>query len=453
MKAQIIQQKFSYTFQYKEKCCKRCSFNAFHAIHFVICVFSFTILKIVSGQHSFIKKVAWLFSGLFVVQIINLLFAMLLPRIYSPEQFAVFGIFLSTVLIFFEINNFRLDQALMLPKDEDESIFIYQKAVGYSSLFSLGLAILWLLYRLSPFFNEIYASLGWTPLSIFLQGVIQPTISYSNRIQSYKLINVSRISQAFITGSVSCLPLLTGSDKIYLIEGFIAGQLASIIILISLIYKNLKSFDKSRSFSIQTYIKFPKYGTWSSLLNTISRNAIVYILNIFFTPQLVGLYTFTNRLVQAPIGLITSSIGQAYFRDASHAASHQELKQLTNHIQKILTQIALVPVVIALFFGPHIFAFLFGEEWRPAGEIARYLSLWYGTTLVITPLSMLVDVKGRLKWELGYNICFAVARISLLLLGGFYLNFRWTMILFCAISVIFNLYLLIFVRQIVNDEN
>lgn len=404
-------------------------------------------------QNSFLQKVAWLFSGLFIVQVVNLLFAMILPRIYQPEQFALFGIFLSTVLIIFEVNNFRLDQALMLPQDDDESIFIYRKAVGYSTLLSLVLGIIWLAYSLSPIFNAAYSSLGWMPLSIFLQGIIQPTLSYCNRIQAYQKINTARISQAIVTGSVSCIPLITGSHKIYLIEGFIAGQIASLIFLTTLIYKNLKSYNKSKSFTIQPYMKFPKYGTWSSLLNTISRNAIVYILNIFFTPQLVGLYTFTNRLVQAPLGLITSSIGQAYFRDASHATNPQELKQLTNTIQKILTQIALIPVISALFFGPDIFGFLFGEEWRAAGEIARYLSLWYGTTLVVTPLSMLVDVKGRLKWELGYNICFATARIGLLLIGGIWLNFQWTMILFCLISVIFNLYLLIFVRQIITDEN
>lgn len=341
----------------------------------------------------------------------------------------------------------------MLPKNDDESIFIYQKAVRYSTLFSLSLGILWFIYSISPIFSHTYSSLGWIPISVFLQGIIQPTLCYCNRIQAYKKINTARISQAIVTGIVSCLPLITGSQKIYLIEGFIAGQTASILFLITLIYNNFKKHNKSKSFTIQPYIKFPKYGTWSSLLNTISRNAIVYILNIFFTPQLVGLYTFTNRLVQAPLGLITSSIGQAYFRDASHATNQQELRKLTNTIQKILVQLALIPVITALFFGPSIFGFLFGDEWRAAGEIARYLSLWYGTTLVVTPLSMLVDVKGHLKWELGYNICFAVARLSLLLIGGLWLNFQWTMILFCAISVIFNFYLLIFVRQIISDEN
>lgn len=399
------------------------------------------------------QKAAWLFSGLFIVQMINLLFAMILPRIYQPEQFAVFGIFLSTVLIIFEVNNFRLDQALMLPKDDDESLFIYQNAVRYSTVLSLALGIIWVIYYFSPVFNHTYSSLGWIPVSVFLQGIIQPTLSYCNRIQAYRKINTARISQAIITGAVSCLPLITGSQKIYLIEGFIAGQSASTLTFIYLIYKNLNPTDKNKNFTIQPYIQFPKYGTWSSFLNTISRNSIVYILSVFFTPQLVGLYTFTNRLVQAPLGLITSSIGQAYFRDASHAANSGELQQLTNSIQKILTQIAVIPVITALFFGPAIFALLFGEEWRAAGEIARYLSLWYGTTLVITPLSMLVDVKGRLKWELGYNICFAIVRIGLLLIGGIWLSFQWTMILFCLISVIFNLYLLIFVRQIITDEN
>ncbi len=417
-----------------------------------LCIFISNIIK-VPKQQSFLQKVAWLFSGLFIAQVINLLFSMLLPRIYSPEQFAVFGIFLSTVLILFEVNNFRLDQALMLPEDNEESIFIYRKSIFYSTLLSMLLFVIWWIYSLSPWFQKEYSTLFWIPVSVFLQGIIQPTISYCNRIQAYNTINSSRIIQALTTGIVSCLPFWTGSSKIYLTEGFIAGQLVSLIFLINLVYKNLSVKIKSKNLTIQPYIQFPRYGTWSSLLNTVSRNSIVYILSYFFSPYFVGLYTFTNRLVQAPIGLMTSSIGQAYFRDASRTKDAQELRQLTFTIQKVLTQIAVIPVLLALFLGPDIFELLFGKEWRPAGEIARYLSLWYGTTLIITPLSMLIDVKGKLKWELGYNLCFAVARTGLLVAGGYFLNFKWTMLLFCSVSVIFNLYLLIFVRKIIKDEN
>jgi O-antigen/teichoic acid export membrane protein len=407
----------------------------------------------VPTKNSFLQKVTWLFSGLFLVQVINLSFALLLPKIYSPQNFSLFGIFISTVLIFSEIVNLRLDQALMIPKNEEESIFIYKKAIKSATIISFIVSIGIGIYYFSPWYHSEYSGFLWIPLSIILQGWIQPTLSYCNRVQAYKKINTSRVLQALIMGLVSCLPFILYTKKIFLIEGYIAGQFISLIFLIPLIYKNLNYKIETKNLSIQPFIKFPKYGTFSSLLNTISRNSVIYILNFFFTPYLVGLYTFTNRLVQAPIGLVTSSIGQAYFRDASMAENSQELKRLTFSIERILAIIAVVPVSIALLWGPNIFEFLFGTEWRGAGEIARYLALWYGTSLIVTPLSMLIDVKGHLKWELGYNFIFAIFRIGVLIWGGLWGDFKWTMILFCIVSVVFNLYLLVYIRQLVQHEN
>lgn len=403
-------------------------------------------------EQKLIKNISKIFSGLAIVQIINFLFALVLPRIYVPEDFAIFGIFIATTLILFEVVNLRLDQALMIPKNELESIFIYKKSIGIG----IGMALIILsMIACLIFFNFItstYFSLLWIPMSIFLQGILQPTFTYLNRIQQYSWMNISRILQVLVTGVVSCSPLIFSTQKVWLIEGFIAGQVVAILCVLPFIFKNLTTPTNDDSLSLNAYWDFPKYGAISSLLNNLSRNSVVYILTYFFSAHWVGLYTFTHRLVQAPLGMVTSSVGQIFFREASISSSPSQLKTLTQTIEKSLSILASIPVIIALFFGPAIFSFLFGEEWRSAGEVARYLALWYGTSLVVTPLSMLIDVKGRLKWELAYNIIFAICRIGLLIIGGIIGDFKWTMLLFCAISVVFNIYLWIFVRQIIQDE-
>lgn len=406
-----------------------------------------------SLQPSFIRNVSKIFSGLFIVQVINVLFALILPRIYAPEDFALFGIFLSTTLILFEVINLRLDQALMLPKDDVESIFLYKKSIRYAVYISaISFLLMGILYY-THIINSSHFILLWIPLSLLLQGIIQPTMTFLNRVQQYSMMNIMRISQVLVTGIISCLPFIITSEKIYLIEGFIAGQLSVIFISSSIISKNLFTNTDKNQYNLQVYWNFPKYGAISSLLNNLSRNSIVYVLSIFFTPQIVGLYTFTNRLVQAPLGMITSSVGQIFFREASQNTSSEHLKFLTSKVERSLSLLAMIPVIIALGFGPTIFAFLFGEEWRAAGEIARYLAIWYGTSLVVTPLSMMIDIKGQLKWEMNYNIIFAICRIGLLVLGGFWGNFQGTMLLFCAVSVFFNIYLWIFVKQIISDDN
>jgi O-antigen/teichoic acid export membrane protein len=401
---------------------------------------------------SFLAKILWLFSGLLLAQLINTGFAFLLPRIYDPADFAHFGVFLATVLILFEVNNFKLDYALMLPSVEEESIALYKKAVYYSAVFAGVLMLIFFAYKLMPF-REHADYLGWVPVSVFLNGIYQPTITWCNRHGKYALINSSRILQAIITGIIACAPIFIMTPHVLLIQGFVMGQLAALVVLMSMVISLLEAPTSVGNEVLMRYIQFPKFGTWSALLNTLSRNLVFYLLHFFFSPAQVGFYTFTNRLVQAPLGVVTGAIGQAYFRDASQSASAKDLQELTRKTMLSLSALAALPVVISLAWGPQLFGFLFGDAWEGAGEVARWLALWYGSSLVVTPLSMLVDVKGLLRWELRYNIAFFIIRLTALLIGGFSGHFLLTLGLFCAVGVVFNLYLLWFVNRLSHAES
>jgi O-antigen/teichoic acid export membrane protein len=402
---------------------------------------------------SFANNVFKLFSGLFLAQLINIGFSLLLPRIYDPSDFANFGIFIATALILFEINNFKLDYALMLPNDEEERIGLYKKALYYSTMFSGALLGIYLLYILLPFENHAYY-LGWVAVSVFVNGIYQPTITYCNRHQMYRIINFSRILQAIVTGLVSCAPIFLFTPKILLIEGFVMGQLAGLFVMSRLFLSLLEAPSKMNEALLLKFVHFPKFGTWSALLNTLSRNMVFYFLQLFFNPSQVGSYTFTHRLVNAPLGLITNAVGQAYFREASVSRTKEHLQQLTTKIILILSLTTIIPIILVMGWGPAIFATIFGDEWNSAGEIAKILALWYGLSLVVTPLTMLLDVKGYLKWELKYNILFFLIRLLGLILGGILGDFYITLAIFCGIGVVFNIYMLVFIQKIIQkDEN
>lgn len=341
----------------------------------------------------------------------------------------------------------------MLPTAEDERIGLYKKAIYYSTLFSGALLGIYFLYLLLPFENHAYY-LGWIAVSVFVNGIYQPTLTYCNRHQMYKLINFSRLLQAIVTGLVSCAPIFIFTPKILLIEGFVMGQLAGLFVLSRLFLRLLDAPSKMNEEILLKFIQFPKFGTWSALLNTLSRNMVFYFLQFFFNASQVGAYTFTHRLVNAPLGLITGAVGQAYFREASIIETREQLHKITTKIIVTLSLCAILPIVLAMGWGPTIFATIFGEEWKAAGEIARILALWYGISLIVTPLTMLLDVKGYLKWELNYNILFFLIRFLGLVLGGILGDFYITLAIFSGIGIVLNIYMLVFIHKIIDkDEN
>jgi O-antigen/teichoic acid export membrane protein len=74
---------------------------------------------------------------------------------------------------------------------------------------------------------------------------------------------------------------------------------------------------------------------------------------------------------------------------------------------------AVIMLPIALF-GPALFAFVFGEPWRPAGVVAALLSLPQILAFSLTALLSTFRVTRRIKAWFGFELAGA-----LLVLGGF----------------------------------
>ncbi len=53
-----------------------------------------------------------------------------------------------------------------------------------------------------------------------------------------------------------------------------------------------------------------------------------------------------------------------------------------------------------LFAGPTLFALVFGEAWRAAGEIVQLLVPLYLVRFVVTPVSQTLNILGRQKLHL-----------------------------------------------------
>jgi O-antigen/teichoic acid export membrane protein len=281
------------------------------------------------------------------------------------------------------------------------------------------------------------------PFTLFIYGVNQPILVYLNRIENYKAINIFRIIQVLSTCFFTIL-LAIMKIKYALIIGFFIGlliatfyimQFITIQININLLIEKLKKFDQ-----------FPKYGTLSSLFNNISRNSITLLLAQFFSQQMVGFYSYSTRLLNAPTGMYNSALSQIYFKMASNADT-RTLKKETHKIIRFTFLIGLIPTLVLLVFGKQLFYLLFSGEWLTAGTITQYLILWYFTGVIVGPISFLLDVKNKLKFEFNYNMTMLLLRITAIVIGGFLHNFYISILLFSIVGIFMNLFLLFYIDK------
>ncbi len=391
-----------------------------------------------TGNTSMFRQFTVLFAGLIVVQLINFLFSLLFPRYFTPEVFAEFGVFTSIVFILIEVINAKLDIALMLGKDDAEVKRILNAAFTMACIASLLLFTFQTIFLF--FIPQVYLLL--TP-TIFLYGIQQPILVYWNKLEKYVSINIFRTIQVICTGGFTIAFGILHIRHAPIL-GFVIGVCISTVYLL-LMTRPKFSWETLKQIFKQ-YDQFPKYGTWSALLNNFSRNSIPILLSVFFPMPLVGLYAYATRLLNAPTGMYTSALGQIYFKKAAES-ERSELKKITRNSIKSTFLLSIIPSIIILFFGREIFAFLFHHEWADAGKIAQYLILWYLCGVVVSPVSTILDIRNQLKFEFNFNLTLSLGRVIAILIGGVMHQFYVAIFLFALISILMNVYLLYYIQN------
>lgn len=124
----------------------------------------------------------------------------------------------------------------------------------------------------------------------------------------------------------------------------------------------------------------------------------VYFLNAYGGLSYVGNYSFANRMLGLPISLFGASIGDVFRQKATEQyIQNGECLKLFLNTMKGLFFIGFFPCLVLLLFGPSLFQIVFGKEWREAGVIAQYLSVLFLARIVVSPLTYMYFVAGKMR--------------------------------------------------------
>jgi O-antigen/teichoic acid export membrane protein len=353
----------------------------------------------------FVKNVGALLTGTAIAQAITLLFSVILSRLYSPEEFGNYALFASLVAGVSVIVCGRFELAIVLPKEDKEAhgimhlSFIFSILV--SSLFFLVVLILVLLSKI----NAIYLL---APVSTFLLGNFQTLNNWYIRKQQYKIVSKSRIYAALSNMLVSFLLGIFGFTKLGLIFSHSASSLFTNFTLkgyLTALQESLKVKYIDLKLTFIKYSQFIKYNAWQALSEMLVINGVFYLLPFFYEKYALGFFSFAIRILQAPMSLLGSSIAQVFFQQAADNKN----KNISNNYLVLSTikksAIVILPMPIVMYFwGPSIFAGLFGDKWRMAGELAGVMSFWFYFDFIRATVSQFPIVLNKQKTILLYSL-------------------------------------------------
>jgi len=372
------------------------------------------------------KHVLTLASGTVVAQLIPVLISPLLTRLFTPEDFGIYMLYLSVVNFLIVVGTGRYELAVILPREEEDAVNV----AGLTLLITLCVSVA-VFFAAASFSEPIARLMGapaigkWlilVPVSLLLTGIFRVMNYWNTRRKKFRLLAGGRIAQSISAGGTNILTGLLGLGAGGLILGSLMGLGA---VDTTLSFPDLRRFSRLRrqlsmkkiKAMARRYLDFPKINMFQALIDMLQTSGVVFVISSFFGGTILGLYALTLRVLKAPLTFIGTSIGQVFYQKASEIYNRGgNLKSYVKKTMIALAVVGILPFLILFVFSPYIFVLVFGKSWQESGHYAQILAPWLYINFIYSPLSqlpLLVD-KQKQNFVVGffYNLLILIILIA-----------------------------------------
>ncbi len=413
-------------------------------------------------KSSFLKNILIIMSGTAVAQIIAYALSPIISRLFTPEDFGIFGSFNAIASIVGSLITLDYSQALMLPKGKSEAINLFCLS-AISTLFISLFVSAFSIIKPSVFYN-LTKTKGIWPLILFIltmiiSGINNTFQAWAVRSKAFKQTSASQVIRSI--GS-SGSRIILGAFKVgslgLIISNIIANLGASLnlirVAIPDLISLRAEISLKSIKSAAKEYIDFPLYSASQNFINAISSGLPVLLLTKFYGLAAAGAYAFGESMLQAPMSLVLTALRQVLFQKACEYKNEgKSIFLLYIRTVLILFAMAIIPSLILIVWAPQIFSFIFGTRWHLAGILARSLIIWLAIVFCNLPAVIFARIIRIQRFVFFYDLVLLALRTATLVLGGMYLKLTQTVMAFAIVGAAMNIFLIYYVgRKVAKRE-
>ena len=420
------------------------------------------MIRILKPKSEFGRNLLTLMTGTIVAQAIPIAISPILTRIYSPEDFGLLALFLAILSLFSVAVNARYESAVMLPKKDEDAINIFALGIIINSTISLTLFIIIVLFNDSITNmlgnSNISVWLYFIPLTLFFTGLFNILNTYNNRQKHYRDIADATILKSMVMAVVQVGVGLVKSGASGLISGQILSQFFANMRLLKNITTNRKLIDSIGILKIialaKKYKNFPKFSLPSAFANVLSGHLSNILISIFYSVTTLGFYSIVQRVLGIPSAMMGQSIGQVYYEEGVQEKKKTGMaKEIFKSTFKRLVFFGFFSFFILFFVVEELFAFVFGEEWRLAGQYAQIVIPMFFIRFVVSTLSVTYDMFGYLKVELIWQLTLLIGTILIVVVSNFMnIEFKNLLIFISIYTIVMQLISLFILKQIALGE-
>lgn len=361
----------------------------------------------------FLTSISTLTSGSVIGQLVVLLTAPVLTRLYTPAELGSYTYLISFATIFMGVINGKYDMAVVVEDEEIKVFALIKLSLMIGVIFTFFGTLIFVIYNLVTANSMNSADVLFIVLVLFSYALIDVLTAYNNRQREYKVMAAVNVIRSVCQNIGAILLGFVHLGKTGLIIPYVIGQYLGANKQAKTLKRHWHEIKDVSGAELKNVLikhkRQPLFSAPAALANSFSYSSITIFLNTLFGEALVGFYSISVRLLGLPLALISGNVSKVFFESA--AKERAETGQFYSAFRKVLFfQLMLaMPIVIVMYFlGPPICEFVFGKEWRVAGDYIQILAPMFGIRFIVTTLTPAMIIAQKQKYELFIQLMFVV---------------------------------------------
>ncbi|WP_326533447.1 lipopolysaccharide biosynthesis protein [Pseudorhodoferax sp.] len=368
-------------------------------------------------------------TGSGLAKLVALLLTPVVARIYSPEAFGSFAIFLAATTMATPFTSLRYSAALPLPRRDDTAVNLLACCLALLLACCLLLALV-LALASAPLF-EAFGAGALAPfwplfvLSVALAGGYEILTSWSVRARSFRRIAKAEITMSMVGGLCKIALAFAALARLGLVLGHLLGQACSVALLlrgaVADMARHRRRIGRRHMLRVLVrYADFPRYRFASQILLLLSAQLPIFLVGAQYGAAVAGQLGLAFTVMAIPVTLLVQTTAQAYYAEIARIGRNDPagIAQLSRSIAKKLLLLGIAPTLVLVFGSPVLFRLLFGPQWGQAGVFSSALAIYLLAQFVSNPLSNVLNVLHRQRLNLVLDAVRAFVSALVLLAGA-----------------------------------
>lgn len=369
-------------------------------------------------MEQFKKGIFYTALGKYSIVVVQLLVTALLARLLTPNEMGIVSA-VNVFLVFFQLlADFGIGPAIIQNKDltnkEVNGIFSFSLYIA----FGLSILFIFLGYPMSRFYgNDVFIPISMIlAIAVFFYGILVVPQSIILKEQNFKLVNLTTLAGAVVSGIVSITLALLGFSYYSLIIGNTAK--AATLFIVFYMKTETKISLKFSWAPLKKIYAFSRNQFLFNFINYFSRNLDKLLIGRYFSQSALGYYDRAYQISLYPNQVLTSLVTSVIHPILSDYESEKDrIKQVYLRISNLLATLGMPLSVFLIFSADDIIYFLAGEQWAGSVPVFQILALSVWIQMILSSTGGIFQSGNRTDLLLLSGVLSTIVNVAGIIAG------------------------------------